>query len=358
MCISVYLSVSLSFVSRTNPFSPSLLSHLHRYAEQRDVRHKKVGKLIVATSPAERPALRGILAQARANGLGEAECRLVSGADALALEPALCCEEALLCEQTGVVDAPHLLQQLHADLLTLGVGIVQQCAVQSAEWLEAARCWQLHTAQGALQADVLVNAAGLLAPRLARRITPPSHCCRTYQPPQHVHYAKGTWFRLAGAAVSPFQRLVYPLPRDGGLGTHSTVDCDGNTRFGPNVQWLAAPASTSSSGEGSFSWHAEQCSADDLQPFYAVEEEEGGEAHYDDIRRYWPGLPDGALLADSAGIRPKLSGPGETPADFLLHGPRAHGAPGLFNLLGVESPGLTAALAIAEEVADELLLRE
>jgi L-2-hydroxyglutarate oxidase LhgO len=170
----------------------------------------------------------------------------------------------------------------------------------------------------------LVNAAGLQASRVATAIDALE--------PRHVpptRWCKGNYFALAGRA--PFTRLVYPVPQKDGLGVHYTLDLGGQGRFGPDVQWLPGPAG-------------------DAEPDYAVDPARG-EVFYAAIRRYWPALPEGALLPAYSGMRPKIHAPHEPAADFLIQGPARHGVPGLVNLLGIESPGLTAALAIAEEVA-------
>ena len=167
---------------------------------------------------------------------------------------------------------------------------------------------------------LLVNSAGLAAPALARSIAglPPAHVPRAY-------YAKGNYFSLAGRC--PFRRLIYPVPERAGLGVHLTIDLAGQAKFGPDVQWVGDPQ--------------------DLQVDPAR-----GEGFYAQIRRYWPGLPDAALVPGYAGMRPKLQAPGEDARDFLIQGPADHGVPGLVNLFGIESPGLTASLALADMVRD------
>jgi L-2-hydroxyglutarate oxidase LhgO len=172
-----------------------------------------------------------------------------------------------------------------------------------------------------LAASVVINCAGLHAQEVAHRIdgVPKSSVPAAY-------YAKGSYYVLQ--SKTPFSRLVYPVPEPGGLGVHLTIDLQGQARFGPDVEWVERPDFT-------------------VDPRRA-------ESFYAAIRRYWPGLPDGSLQPGYAGVRPKLSGPGEPAADFLIQGPDIHGVPGLVNLYGIESPGLTASLAIAEYVADQV----
>jgi L-2-hydroxyglutarate oxidase LhgO len=173
-----------------------------------------------------------------------------------------------------------------------------------------------------LRCSSVVNAAGLGAPALARRFKglPADAVPSDY-------FAKGNYFTLAGRA--PFSRLIYPVPEAAGLGVHLTLDLGGQAKFGPDVQWVDSPQ--------------------DL-----VVDPARGEGFYAEVRRYWPGLHDGALLPGYAGIRPKISGPGEATADFMVQGSMAHGVPGLVNLFGIESPGLTSSLAIARRVAQLL----
>jgi L-2-hydroxyglutarate oxidase LhgO len=175
-----------------------------------------------------------------------------------------------------------------------------------------------------LRAKTVVNAAGLHAPALASRFMG--------LPAQHVptaHFAKGNYFTLAGRA--PFAKLIYPVPEAAGLGVHLTLDLGGQAKFGPDVQWVDDP--------------------EDLQVA-----PQRGDAFYAEVRKYWPGLPDGALIPAYAGIRPKINGPFEPARDFCIQGQLEHGVPGLVNLFGIESPGLTSSLAIGERVADLISL--
>lgn len=319
---------------------------LYEYLLSRNVNHKKCGKLIVSTSAAEREKLLSIMAQAKKNGLSDRECRLISKEEACFREPSLLCDAALLCAETGVVDVAHLLQMLEADLDEAGVGIARNCEMLGAAWDKRSATFAVETSQGDVRADVVVNAAGLQAPALAHKIHTGMD---SYRPPNEVYFAKGTWFRMQ-MNYSPFNHLIYPVPVDGGLGVHSTVDITGQLRFGPDVEWLSSPGNAKN-----FAWKMQECSVDNFHVHYAAEESRG-DSFYDAIRRYYPTLPDDSLVPDFTGIRPKLVGPGAlTVADFRIHEPREHGVPGLVNLLGIESPGLTSSLAIADRVSEILL---
>ena len=293
---------------------------LYAYCAERGVAHQRLGKLIVATSPEQVPALDGIVAKAAANGVHDLQ--KLTAAQARALEPALSCEAALLSPSTGVVDSHGLMLSLQGDMENAGglLALVSPVAHIGVRQGTATHPICVTTQDGTVLAcRVLVNAAGLNAVALARamagldpRLLPQAYC------------AKGNYFTLAGKA--PFSRLIYPVPEKAGLGVHLTLDLGGQAKFGPDVQWVDDPT--------------------DLQV-----DPRRGDAFYAEVRKYWPDLADGALQAGYAGMRPKISGPNEASADFLIQGPADHGVPGLVNLLGIESPGLTSSLAIAAHVA-------
>jgi L-2-hydroxyglutarate oxidase LhgO len=288
---------------------------LYAYCAERGVAHRRCGKLIVATEAAQSEQLQAIAAKAAANGVDD--LRWLTAAQAQALEPALRCSAALLSPQTGIIDSHGLMLALQGDFENAGGVVALHSAIERAEC--DAQGTALYLADGsALHARVVVNAAGLSAPLLARRFGG-----MDLSGLPQAHYAKGHYFTLAGRA--PFSRLIYPVPEAAGLGVHLTLDLGGQAKFGPDVLWVDSP--------------------DDLQV-----DPSRGQAFYAEVRRYWPGLPDGALLPGYAGIRPKISGPNEPAADFMIHGPAAHGAAGVVHLMGIESPGLTSSLAIAEEV--------
>ncbi len=292
---------------------------LYEYCQARGIGHRRCGKFIVATSQAQVAKLQAIQRQAAANGV--ADLVLLSADEAQAMEPALSCLAALHSPSTGIVDSHGFMLALQGDFENAGGVVAFNSPVASAV-CEADGITVTMDDGTQLKARVVVNAAGLHAPDLARRFAG--------LPPQQVptaYYAKGNYFTLAGR--SPFNRLIYPVPEAAGLGVHLTLDLGGQAKFGPDVQWVD--------------------SADDLQVDPAR-----GDAFYAEVRRYWPALQDGALQAGYAGIRPKINAPHEAAADFLIQGPADHGVPGLVNLLGIESPGLTSSLAIGDLVVGML----
>jgi len=293
---------------------------LYDFLETRKLPHRRLGKLIVAGDAAEAAALEGIAGRARANGV--VDLRALTGAEARALEPALRCEAALLSPSTGIVDAAAFMLALRGEIEDAGGAIAFN--TEAARIETAADGFVIHAGGTRLKTKLLVNAAGLAAGRVARAI---EGLDAAHVPA--LHFARGNYFSCAARA--PFSRLIYPAPSgDGGLGVHLTLDMGGAARFGPDVEWL--------------DWQAE------TPPDYRVDAARGL-AFYAAIRRYWPALPDGALMPAYAGIRPKLA---RGDSDFAMAGPEVHGLPGLVNLFGIESPGLTASLAIADEVVGML----
>ena len=290
---------------------------LYAYCADHGVPHKRLGKLIVATSEAETAALHRLRQTAEANGVHDLEW--LDGAAARRLEPALSCVAALLSPSTGIIDSHGFMVALRGDAEDAGAMIAFQTPVEAAAPTAAGIRVETGGAEPMdLTAALVVNAGGLQAPAIATGI---NGFPRDRIPPGF--FAKGNYFVLGGRA--PFGRLIYPVPQPGGLGVHLTLDMAGQARFGPDVEWI-----------DDINYDLDPLRADG---FYAA------------IRRYWPDLPDEALQPGYTGIRPKIVGPGEPAADFVIQGPRDHGVPGLINLFGIESPGLTAALAIADVVA-------
>ena len=288
---------------------------LYDYCAARGIGFARCGKLLVATHETQLPQLQGILAQAARNGVDDLV--LLSAAQAQAMEPHLNCLAAIHSPSTGIVDSHGLMLALQGDIENAGGMVVLNSALARADCFETGI--DLRMLDGTeLRTRWLVNAAGLQAPALAR--------CFTGLDAGHVpnaYFAKGNYFTLSGRA--PFSHLIYPVPQAAGLGVHLTLDLGGQAKFGPDVQWVD--------------------SADDL-----TVDAQRGDAFYAEVRKYWPGLPDAALIAGYAGIRPKIHAPDQPACDFLIQGPREHGVPGLVNLFGIESPGLTSSLAIAEHV--------
>lgn len=290
---------------------------LYAYCASRKIAHRRCGKLIVATSDAQLEELDAIAHAGRSNGVEDLQW--LDGDAVRALEPALEARAALHSPSSGLVDSHGLMLSLLGEAEAAGAMIAYGTSV-AATALDG-RGIRIRTSADAapsLHARLLVNAAGLHAQDVAARIDgfPAAQIPRLW-------YAKGSYFGLRGR--SPFARLIYPVPEPGGQGVHLTLDLAGQARFGPDVEWTDRISY-------------------DVDPARAAR-------FYDAVRRYWPGLPDGALMPAYAGIRPKLSAPGAPAADFYIGGPARHGIPGVINLFGIESPGLTACLAIAEEVA-------
>ena len=294
---------------------------LYPYCEAHGVEHRRCGKLIVATRDEDRSKLDAIAARARASGVHD--LAPLTRAEALAMEPALACVSALWSPSTGIVDSHGFMTALLGDAERAGAMLALLTPLLAAR--RHGDAWQVATGGAEaleLEAAWIVNAAGLHAQSIARRMQgfPPAAV-----PP--LHLAKGHYFSLRGR--SPFSRLIYPTPTDGGLGVHLTLDLAGQARFGPDVEWLA--------------------DADPDHVDYTVDANRAP-AFAADIRRYWPALGEDALLPAYTGVRPKLSGSGTAAADFHIAGPDEHGCPGVVQLFGIESPGLTSSLAIGEEV--------
>ena len=292
---------------------------LYTYCTERGVPHQRCGKLIVANTPTQLAALPAIQTKAIANGVGD----LVSlnRDEARSLEPELECLGAILSPSTGIVDSHALMLALQGDLENNG-GLVA-CHSGVRELAVTPHGIEVESLDGTrLLARTVVNAAGLHACDIARK----TRGLDVRSLPK-AWYAKGSYFTLAGR--SPFSHLIYPAPEPdahlAGLGVHLTLDLGGQAKFGPDVEWTS--------------------SADDLQV-----DASRANVFYSEVRRYWPGLPGGSLQPGYAGIRPKISGPHEAAADFWIQGPGDHGVPGLVNLFGIESPGLTSCLAIGEHV--------
>ena len=302
---------------------------LYDFCATHGVSHRRCGKLVVATSVAQEDRLWALQQQGQRNGVDD--LRMLRGPEASALEPELQCTAALLSPSTGIIDSHGLMLALLGDAERGGASLVLRCPLRGGSIeptgivLESGGSESLR-----FRATMVINAAGLWAPEVAASLA-------GFPPPLLPinRHAKGNYFALTGR--SPFSRLVYPLPEPGGLGVHLTLDLAGQARFGPDVEWLPDPVCGEPIGELDYRVDAAR-----------------GDSFYSEIRRYWPALPDAALVPAYAGIRPKVSGPAEPAADFLIQAPAQHGIPGLVNLFGIESPGLTASLAIAEQVAATL----
>src|SRR6201987_4504203 len=293
---------------------------LYDFCLSHGVPHRKCGKLVVATSPAELVKVETIFAQAQTNGVEGTE--MIGGNAARAMEGELSCIGALWSPETGIIDSHSYMRALWGALEDRGGMIafatpVERMSFKAPHW----RGQFGGREPGTFDFDAVVNAAGLGAQAPASRL----ENYPAEQVPRLV-LGKGNYFCYAGKPV--FSRLIYPTPVDGGLGVHVTLDMAGRLRVGPDVEWVP-------------------------EENYAVDPRRA-DRFYARIRGYWPGLPDNSLVPDYSGIRPKLRGPGEPQADFLIAGPAEHGMPHLVNLFGIESPGLTASLSIAEDVVARL----
>jgi L-2-hydroxyglutarate oxidase LhgO len=307
---------------------------LHRFCPAQGVVLRRCGKLVVATRPQDEAQLEAIASRGRANGVDD--LALLTQAEARALEPHLRCTAALHSPSSGIVDSHGLMNALLGEAERAGALLALTTAFADAT--PSAGGWRVRTSTSGRAADTggenfeiesrwLVNAAALDAQAVAAAIEgfPAAAIPRR-------HLARGHYFALCTqGGRTPFDRLIYPTPVEGGLGVHLTLDLAGQARFGPDVEWLQSDAAGAALDFA-------------VDPMRAA-------AFYEEIRRYWPALEDDALVPAYCGIRPKISGPGEPAADFRIDGPAAHGVPGVVQLFGIESPGLTSALAIAEEVA-------
>ncbi len=289
---------------------------LYRYCDDHGIPYRNCGKLIVATTPHETEKLQSIRAHAEANGVHDMQ--ILSAEAARALEPSLNCDAALLSPSTGIIDSHAYMLALRGDAEAAGAAYAFHTPLLHAKVkpggieLEAGG-----EAPMTLECALLVNAAGLDAPATARAIDG-----MPLEQIPSAYLAKGNYFSCSARA--PFSHLIYPVPEPGGLGVHLTLDMAGQARFGPDVEWV-----------------------DRID--YAVDPARA-ERFYPAIRKYWPTLPDGALMPSYSGMRPKIVPPAVASQDFLIQGPKDHGVDGLINLFGIESPGLTSSLAIADYV--------
>src|SRR5947209_12111518 len=293
---------------------------LYEFCASHGVPHKKVGKLIVATDEKRTAKIEGIAKQGEINGVEGLE--FLGGNAARAMEPAVNCLAALYSPETGIIDSHGFMLALEGDLEDRGGMIAFNTPVERLTPTESG--WEVRfggTEAGTFTVDAVINSAGLGAQKLARATEgyPEARVPR-------LVLAKGNYFGFQGKPA--FSHLIYPAPVEGGLGTHVTLDMAGRMRFGPDVEWIEEES-------------------------YTVDPKRA-DSFYASVRSYFPALPDNSIVPDYCGIRPKLTGKGEPAADFLIDGPADHGLPRLVNLFGIESPGLTSSLSIAEEVVGQL----
>lgn len=293
---------------------------LYAFCESHGVPHRKVGKLQIVTRDADIPVLEKIFAQSQINGVENVA--MLTREAALRMEPALNCVAALHSPETGIIDSHRYMLALRGDIEDRGGAIALNTPVERI--VRKGTQWEAHfggAQPGAITVDAVINAAG----HGAQRIGAMTEGYPKERVPRLV-LAKGNYFKYSGKPV--FSRLIYPAPVPGGLGTHVTLDLGGRMRFGPDVEWIEAPNY-------------------DVDPNRAAQ-------FYASIRDYWPGLPDDTLVPDYAGIRPKITAKGEPAADFLIDTPHDHGLPGLVQMFGIESPGLTSSLSLGAEIVKAL----
>jgi L-2-hydroxyglutarate oxidase LhgO len=294
---------------------------MYAFCEERHIPHRRIGKLVVATDDSQLHALGHVLENGNSSGVDDLVA--IDRAQATEFEPLIACVAAVWCPSTGIVDSHALMLALLGDAEAHGATLALSSRVENGTVIDDGielRVASEGSDTFVLEASLVVNCASLGATEVARAIDgfPSAHI-------PEIHLAKGNYFSLSGRA--PFRHLIYPLPEPGGLGVHVTPDLGGQVKFGPDVEWLPHDA-----------------------PIDFAVDPRRADLFVDIIRRYWPALPDDALVPAYSGIRPKLSGPKDPAADFMIAGPRDHGVAGLVNLFGIDSPGLTSSMAIAEHV--------
>lgn len=297
---------------------------LYRYCEEHAVAHRRTGKIIVATTTNEKATLHKYQQQAIQNGVDDLE--LISAGEVARREPEIRCVEGLWSPSTGIIDSHAYLQALQADLEAAGGSVVCRSKVAGISFSGDGIAFSIGSDPAyKARCKVLVNSAGLWAQKLLADVAQ----FASVNVPK-LHMSIGHYYSYQGRG--PFKSLVYPVASDGGLGVHATCDLSGGTRFGPDVRWL-----------DTLDYEFDDSLRNDFETA---------------IRKYFPGLRAERLQPGYTGVRPKLSGPGEPVADFLIQGEQEHGVAGLVNLFGIESPGLTASLAIGEYVRNILYRQE
>lgn len=318
---------------------------LYKYCKEHETPHQQIGKLIVATSSSEIPKLNLLMTRGVENGVDG--LRMMEGHEATRMEPELQCMKALLSPVSGIIDSHSLILSLLGEAETHGTIFSYSTTVIGGHrgddginlHISESKSLESWDQKSRLRPDLIlmprlvVNCAGLGALALCKRMQGINE--GTIPRP---YFARGCYFTLSNVKTPPFQHLIYPIPEDGGLGVHVTLDLNGQVKFGPDVEWING--------------------ADDVSSFlnlfdYSVPRDRANR-FYSEIRRYYPSLKDESLEPGYAGIRPKLCGPGQSPTDFVIQGEEIHGIPGLINLLGIESPGLTSSMAIADHIAATL----
>ncbi|WP_237762279.1 NAD(P)/FAD-dependent oxidoreductase [Legionella shakespearei] len=287
---------------------------LYEFCQSHSVPFKQCGKLIVANTELQKQELSILRQKALRNGVSDIV--EMTALEVSHLEPDIHCLGALFSPSTGIIDSHSLMLAYLGDAEAAGAMLALNCSLKKV--IYTGQDFELYTDQIKIKTNILINSTGLHASHVAAMIEgfPEDKIPKTY-------FAKGNYYSLSGA--SPFKHLIYPVPEPGGLGVHLTLDLAGQVRFGPDVEWVD-------------------------QINYNVDPKRA-DSFYSSVRHYWPSLPDHALQPSYSGIRPKLSGPNGAATDFIIQGANDHGIPGLVNLFGIESPGLTSSLYLAEKVA-------
>lgn len=332
---------------------------MYKYLKDRSIPFNQCGKLIVASTDADVLELNKVQAQAAKNGV---DLRLMDSIDVKIMEPAVKCRKALLSPRTGIFDSHVYMQNLQGDAEASGASFVYNCSVLSGSWSNEDGEIEitLNTSQGVINADIVINAAGLHSIKLVEEFDGyPAHLV------PDAFYAKGNYFTLDSSVSSPFSRLIYPVPEIGGLGIHATIDMSGSVRFGPDVEWMKGTEIEANNSEKVRNADREYLHRGVVPNDYSVDLKRS-QMFADTIRKYWPDISDAMLLPAYSGIRPKLYGPSgfskfSSPRsrnlnDFIIEGSASHGVKGLVNLFGIESPGLTSSLSIADYVVNLLQL--
>ena len=334
---------------------------MYKYLRDRSIPFNQCGKLIVASTDTDVLQLTKVQAQAAKNGV---VLQLIDSTDVKSMEPAVKCLKALLSPRTGIFDSHVYMQNLQGDAEASGTSFVYNCSVLSGSCSNSNRGREhgitLNTSQGVINADIVVNAAGLHSIKLVEELEGyPAHLV------PDAFYAKGNYFTLDSSTSSPFSRLIYPVPEIGGLGIHATIDMSGSVRFGPDVEWIESTEVASNNSEKYHHVDREYLHRGVVPSDYSVDPKRS-HIFADAIRKYWPDVSDAMLLPAYSGLRPKLSGPSgisksSSPRsrslnDFIIEGSESHGIKGLVNLFGIESPGLTSSLSIADYVVNLLQL--
>lgn len=317
---------------------------LYDYLDSRKIPYNKCGKLIVATNDDEVLSLNNIMKQAQNNNVND--LLLLDSNDVNKLEPEITCKKAILSPSTGVFDSSTYVQHLVNDIETNNGNIIYNCSVNNINQNNSNNLFEIITNQGSIVADIVVNAAGMHAPMIASKIN--------VYPKENIpkqFYSKGNYFKIQNGNQPKFKRLVYPVPSNGGLGIHATIDMNNDIKFGPDSEWLMPKTSSHNDNIIDSQYIFTEPPA---MTEFQVNSDRSLIFDYN-IRKYWPLLSHNSLVPDFAGIRPCLCGPSSKEFDFIIETKSHHNIKNLINLYGISSPGLTSSLAIGHHIKNILL---